>query len=54
MHYKPIAGTNEGKLWIKNEKTGNSLGVFLGENNDFVNQFLQGIASHRFWNRTFV
>lgn len=54
MHYKPIAGTNEGKLWIKNIKTGNSLGVFLGENNEFVNQFLQGIASHRFWNRTFV
>ncbi|KGP75622.1 hypothetical protein JT05_09445 [Desulfosporosinus sp. Tol-M] len=25
MHYKPIAGTNEGKTWIENEKMGNSL-----------------------------
>ncbi len=56
IHYKPIAGTNEGKTWIENEKMGNSLGVFLGceGNNGFIGQFIQGIASHRFWDRTLV
>lgn len=53
MHYKPIAGTNEGKTWIENEKMGNSLGVFLGYagNHEFIGQFIQGVASHRFWDR---
>ena len=53
IHFKPIAGTNEGKTWIENEKMGNSLGVFLGYegNNDFINQFIEGIALHRFWDR---
>ncbi len=56
IHYKPIAGTNEGKTWIENEKMGGSLGVFLGcpGNNDFIGQFIQGIASHRFWDRMLV
>ncbi|HZJ74973.1 MAG TPA: catalase [Clostridia bacterium] len=55
-HYKPIAGTNEGKAWIENEKMANCLGVFLGckGNNDFISQFIQGIASHRFWERVLV
>lgn len=54
-HYKPIAGTNEGKMWIKKEKMGNAPGVFLGQgNNDFINQFVQGIALHRFWDRILV
>lgn len=53
MHYKPIAGTNEGKTWIENEKMGNSLGVFLGYagNHEFIGHFIQGVASHRFWDR---
>ncbi|WP_066399630.1 catalase [Cytobacillus eiseniae] len=56
MHYKPIIGTNEGKQWIEKEKLGGSLGVFLGpeENPDFVNQFVQGVASHRFWSRVII
>lgn len=56
LHYKPIAGTNEGKLWVENEKMGDATGVFLGhgEGNEYVSQFVQGIASHRFWNRTLV
>lgn len=53
IHYKPIAGTNEGKAWIEDWKMGNSLGVFLGceGNNKFIGQFIQGIANHRFWER---
>ncbi len=53
MHYKPIAGTNEGKTWIEAEKMEHGAGVFLGqaENNDFIQQFIQGIALHRFWDR---
>ncbi|MGI6176533.1 MAG: catalase [Christensenellales bacterium] len=56
MHYKPIAGTNEGKMWIENEMMGSSLGVFLGNagNNDFIAGFIQGVASHRFWDRILV
>src|SRR5699024_4472382 len=55
-HYKPIAGTNEGKAWIENQNMGNGLGVFLGneENKDFASQFVQGVASHRFWDRILV
>lgn len=53
MHYKPIAGTNEGRMWIENEKMKSSPGIFLGdeENSDFAKQFIQGVASHRFWDR---
>ncbi len=53
IHYKPIAGTNEGKTWIEKGKMENGLGVFLGslENNDLAGQFVQGVASHRFWDR---
>lgn len=53
IHYKPIAGTNEGRAWIENEKMKRSPGVFLDdkENGDFVSQFIQGVASHRFWDR---
>jgi len=53
IHYKPIAGTNEGKAWIENEEMGNGLGVFLGceGDNEFIGSFIQGIASHRFWDR---
>ncbi|MDD4413955.1 MAG: catalase [Oscillospiraceae bacterium] len=56
VHFKPIAGTNEGKTWIENYKMGSSLGVFLGcaENNDFITRFIQGIASHRFWDRVLI
>ena len=56
IHYKPIAGTNEGKTWIEEEKMGNSLGVFMGHagNNEFIGQFIQGVASHRFWDRALV
>jgi len=54
-HYKPISGTNQGKTWIEDGKMGNGAGVYLGdENNDFVNQFVQGIASHRIWSRSLV
>jgi catalase len=55
-HYKPIAGTNEGKVWIENENMANCLGVFLGckGDNGFISQFIQGIASHRFWERVLV
>lgn len=53
IHYKPVAGTNEGKTWIENEKMSNSLGVFLGceGNDEFIDQFVQGVAFHRFWER---
>ena len=56
IHFKPIAGTNEGKQWIEDEKIGNSLGVFLGSvgDNEFISQFIKGIAFHRFWDRILV
>jgi len=54
-HYKPIAGTNEGQLWLEIENIANSLGVFVDNGNpDWVNQFVQGVASHRFWKRVLV
>ncbi len=54
IHYKPIAVTNEGKTWVEKDRMGNGAGMFLGQagSSDYVNQFVQGIASHRFWDRT--
>ena len=54
LHFKPIAGTNQGKTWIEKATTGNRVGIFLGEEKSFVSQFIEGIASHRFWSRTVV
>jgi catalase len=52
MHYKPIAATADGTQFFKNEPMSNEPGVFTGQQpQEYVSQFVDGIANHRFWDR---
>ncbi|QQK81981.1 catalase [Salicibibacter cibi] len=54
-HFKPIAATNEGLVWLKNVNLADGMGVVQGDNNtDFVQPFIEAIAAHRFWERQMV
>ncbi|WP_239575320.1 catalase [Geomicrobium sediminis] len=52
-HFKPIAVTNEGKQWFDEQQLSDETGIIsdVGETTGFASQFVDAIASHRFWKR---
>nr|WP_285865969.1 catalase [Lederbergia lenta] len=56
IHYKPIAATDIGEQWFKDQQLPSKLGVILGSEqaNIFTDQLVNAIAAHRFWDRLIV
>lgn len=51
-HFKPIGATQEGQKLLEVDEMKHSPGVIIeDEPQEFANQFIDAIASHRFWNR---
>ena len=54
-HYKPIGATGEGIKWLEVNHFEGKPGVISGTNiTDFVTEFVEAIAAHRFWQRKLV
>ncbi|MGY4689979.1 catalase [Salibacterium sp. K-3] len=55
FHYKPIGATHEGTSWIEQEGIDTAPGVIKGKDPDsFTSDFIQAVASHRFWDRQVI
>lgn len=51
-HYKPIGATGEGKEWLIINDFNGQPGVVMSDNiTEFVPEFIDAIANHRFWDR---
>ncbi|WP_156291270.1 catalase [Oceanobacillus salinisoli] len=51
-HYKPIGATHEGRKWLEvNQLIGKPGVVMKDDLKIFADEFIQAVASHRFWNR---
>ncbi|WP_026908018.1 catalase [Paucisalibacillus globulus] len=53
-HYKPIAASNDGVMFLEENNFIGNLGVVEGLGVPFVKDFIQAIAEHRHWNRKTV